>query len=159
MFDGDFPRDADRAVVSRLYQQLLAAASGLPQDRLYVLVDPTIEDPLAHARRRGQAVALPLDRSRFLAEHCPYLLELGDRPAGYVLSHPWRYGSLPALNAPLGALPADADALKAAGAIGAVEVYPADHGWTVPDSPAYNKAQADRAYATFLAMLESVTNA
>ncbi|MFY3455627.1 DUF4123 domain-containing protein [Achromobacter xylosoxidans] len=78
MFDGDFPRDADRAAVSRLYQQLLAAASGLPQDRLYVLVDPTIEDPLAHARRRGQAVALPLDRSRFLTEHCPYLLELGE---------------------------------------------------------------------------------
>lgn len=38
-----------------------------------------------------------------------YLLELGDRPAGYVLSHPWRYGSLPALNALLGQLPADAD--------------------------------------------------
>lgn len=34
-----------------------------------------------------------------------YLLELGEKPAGYVLSHPWRYGSLPALNSRLGQLP------------------------------------------------------
>lgn len=34
-----------------------------------------------------------------------YLLEVGERPAGYVLSHPWRAGAPPALNAPLGALP------------------------------------------------------
>lgn len=51
------------------------------------------------------------------------------------------------------------DALKASGAVGTVEVYPADHGWTVPDSPAYEKAQAERAYATFLAMLQSLANA
>lgn len=38
-----------------------------------------------------------------------YLLEIGERPAGYVLSHPWRRGSLPALNTLLGELPADAD--------------------------------------------------
>jgi GNAT superfamily N-acetyltransferase len=38
-----------------------------------------------------------------------YLLEIGERPAGYVLSHPWRQGSLPALNTLLGALPTDAD--------------------------------------------------
>lgn len=38
-----------------------------------------------------------------------YLLELGEKPAGYVLSHPWRYGGLPALNAPLAALPAAPD--------------------------------------------------
>ncbi len=38
-----------------------------------------------------------------------YLLEIGERPAGYVLSHPWRSGSLPALNTLLGELPADAD--------------------------------------------------
>jgi GNAT superfamily N-acetyltransferase len=37
------------------------------------------------------------------------LLEAGGASAGYVLSHPWRLGSLPALNARLGALPADAD--------------------------------------------------
>lgn len=51
------------------------------------------------------------------------------------------------------------DALKAAGAIGVAEVYPADHGWTVPDSPAYDKTQAERAYATFLAMLQAMQNA
>lgn len=38
-----------------------------------------------------------------------YLLEVSEKPAGYVLSHPWRLGSLPALNALLGALPEDAD--------------------------------------------------
>ena len=38
-----------------------------------------------------------------------YLLEINERPAGYVLSHPWRYGALPALNSLLGELPADAD--------------------------------------------------
>lgn len=38
-----------------------------------------------------------------------YLLEVGEKPAGYVLSHPWRSGSLPALNTLLGELPADAD--------------------------------------------------
>lgn len=37
------------------------------------------------------------------------LLEVGGEPAGYILSHPWRFGSLPALNARLGAIPADAD--------------------------------------------------
>ena len=37
------------------------------------------------------------------------LLELNGAPAGYVLSHPWRFGQLPALNALLGAMPADAD--------------------------------------------------
>ena len=48
------------------------------------------------------------ERQQLYRNGC-YLLELGDRPAGYVLSHPWRYGSLPALNALLGELPADAD--------------------------------------------------
>ncbi|MCP8883046.1 GNAT family N-acetyltransferase [Devosia sp. XJ19-1] len=38
-----------------------------------------------------------------------YLLEIGERPAGYVLSHPWTRGCLPALNALLGEIPADAD--------------------------------------------------
>ncbi len=38
-----------------------------------------------------------------------YLLEIGERPAGYVLSHPWRYGALPKLNSLLEAIPADAD--------------------------------------------------
>ncbi len=38
-----------------------------------------------------------------------YLLEVGEKPAGYVLSHPWKHGDLPALDALLGAIPADAD--------------------------------------------------
>jgi ribosomal protein S18 acetylase RimI-like enzyme len=38
-----------------------------------------------------------------------YLLEIGERPAGYILSHPWRFGTLPALNSLLGDIPADAD--------------------------------------------------
>ena len=38
-----------------------------------------------------------------------YLLEVSEKPAGYVLSHPWTLGSLPALNALLGALPEKPD--------------------------------------------------
>ena len=38
-----------------------------------------------------------------------YLLEIGDRPAGYVLSHPWRFGQVPALDTPLGQIPEGAD--------------------------------------------------
>ena len=41
--------------------------------------------------------------------HGTYLLEVNERPAGYVLSHPWRFGDLPQLNTLLGDLPADAD--------------------------------------------------
>ncbi len=37
------------------------------------------------------------------------LLEVGDRPAGYVFSHPFRARSIPALDALLDELPADAD--------------------------------------------------
>jgi GNAT superfamily N-acetyltransferase len=37
------------------------------------------------------------------------LLTVAGEPAGYVISHPWRTGSLPALNALLGAIPAEAD--------------------------------------------------
>jgi GNAT superfamily N-acetyltransferase len=37
-----------------------------------------------------------------------YLLEIGERPAGYVLSHPWRAGNLPPLNSRLGEIPGDA---------------------------------------------------
>jgi ribosomal protein S18 acetylase RimI-like enzyme len=48
------------------------------------------------------------ERQRLYPAGC-YLLEVGDRPAGYVLSHPWRLGSLPALNSLIGALPDPAD--------------------------------------------------
>ena len=38
-----------------------------------------------------------------------YLLEVNERPAGYVLSHPWRSGTLPALNTLLDVLPEGSD--------------------------------------------------
>jgi carboxymethylenebutenolidase len=45
--------------------------------------------------------------------------------------------------------PGDKDTLRgaaqAAGKTAEVVVYPADHGWSVPDSPVYNKQQADLA--------------
>lgn len=44
------------------------------------------------------------------------------------------------------------NAAAAAGAMAEVEVYPADHGWCVPDSPVYNQAQADRAWERMLAL-------
>ncbi len=50
-----------------------------------------------------------LAERRQLYHHGAYLLEVNERPAGYVLSHPWTLGAVPPLNAPLGALPAAAD--------------------------------------------------
>jgi carboxymethylenebutenolidase len=41
-------------------------------------------------------------------------------------------------------------AAEAAGRPAEVEVYKADHGWTVPDSPVYNQAEADRAWERLL---------
>jgi carboxymethylenebutenolidase len=38
------------------------------------------------------------------------------------------------------------------GAPAEIEVYPADHGWCVPDSPVYDAAQAERAWARLLAL-------
>ena len=37
------------------------------------------------------------------------LLELDGVPSGYLLSHPWHSGTMPALNSLLGAIPPDAD--------------------------------------------------
>lgn len=52
--------------------------------------------------------------------------------------------------------PTDKDAFRAAAAAAGrpaeIEVYPADHGWCVPDGPAYNQAEADRAWARLLAL-------
>lgn len=51
--------------------------------------------------------------------------------------------------------PTDKDALRAAattaGAEAEIEVYPADHGWCVPDSPSYDRAEAERAWDRLLA--------
>jgi carboxymethylenebutenolidase len=38
------------------------------------------------------------------------------------------------------------------GANAEIEVYPADHGWCVPDSPVYDQVQAERAWQRLLAL-------
>jgi carboxymethylenebutenolidase len=43
-------------------------------------------------------------------------------------------------------------AAAAAGRPATVEVYHADHGWTVPDSPVYNKDEAERGWSNLLAL-------
>lgn len=43
-------------------------------------------------------------------------------------------------------------AAEAAGRPATVEVYRADHGWTVPDSPVYNEVEANRAWSNLLAL-------
>ncbi|MDP1730635.1 MAG: GNAT family N-acetyltransferase [Devosia sp.] len=48
------------------------------------------------------------ERQRLYRNGC-YILEIGEKPAGYVLSHPWRSGLLPALNVMLGQIPAVPD--------------------------------------------------
>lgn len=51
--------------------------------------------------------------------------------------------------------PTDKDKLRAAadaaGVKAEIEVYKGDHGWTVPDSPVYNEAEAERAWSRLLA--------
>jgi carboxymethylenebutenolidase len=41
---------------------------------------------------------------------------------------------------------------EAFGDVAEVEVYPADHGWVPPDSPRYDEAQAEKAWARLLAL-------
>lgn len=52
--------------------------------------------------------------------------------------------------------PGDKDALRAAATAAGrnveVEVYRADHGWTVPDSPSFDVDEADRAWERLLAL-------
>jgi GNAT superfamily N-acetyltransferase len=50
-----------------------------------------------------------LAERQHLYRHGAYLLEVNERPAGYVLSHPWMLGQLPVLDALLGDLPAKPD--------------------------------------------------
>ncbi|MGJ3627623.1 dienelactone hydrolase family protein [Sphingomonas sp. MMS24-JH45] len=56
--------------------------------------------------------------------------------------------------------PGDKDALRAAFAAvkrpAEIEVYPANHGWRPPDSPAYDKVQAERAWARQLVLLKTL---
>ena len=59
--------------------------------------------------------------------------------------------------------PAEKDQLKAAaeaaGRPAEIEVYQGDHGWTVPDSPVYNEAEAERAWTRLLALYEGALKA
>lgn len=52
--------------------------------------------------------------------------------------------------------PGDKETLKtaatAAGRPAEIEVYPADHGWCVPDAPAFDQAEADRAWERLLVL-------
>lgn len=50
-----------------------------------------------------------------------------------------------------GDAPALEEAARAAGTDAEIEVYAADHGWCVPDSPAYDQAEAERAWGRLLA--------
>ena len=56
--------------------------------------------------------------------------------------------------------PGDKDALRAAAAAAhrpaEVEVYAADHGWTVPDAPSYSAAEAERAWTRMLALFATL---
>lgn len=55
--------------------------------------------------------------------------------------------------------PGDKTALRqaadAAGTTAEIEVYPADHGWCVPDSPSYNQPEAERAWTRLLAVYKA----
>ncbi|MFN3389280.1 MAG: dienelactone hydrolase family protein [Allosphingosinicella sp.] len=48
------------------------------------------------------------------------------------------------------------DAAAAAGRPAEIEVYPADHGWTVIDSPAYDAAAAERAWTRMSALFATL---
>ena len=49
-----------------------------------------------------------------------------------------------------------AAAAKAAGRPAEIAVYAADHGWTVPDTPIYDKAEAERAWSRLLALFATL---
>lgn len=48
------------------------------------------------------------------------------------------------------------DAAAAAGVPAEVEVFPADHGWCVPDSPVYDPEQAERAWQRMTALFKTL---
>ena len=47
------------------------------------------------------------------------------------------------------------EAASAAGTQAEIEVYDADHGWCVPDSPSYDQAEAERAWGQLLALYKA----
>lgn len=74
----------------------------------------TLDLPTVEAIAAAVHPDFPEDASVFAERQRLYpagtrLLELGGVPSGYILTHPWRFRQLPALNSLLGAIPADAD--------------------------------------------------
>lgn len=74
----------------------------------------TIDLPDVEAIAAEVHPAFPEDMAVFVERQRLYpdgarLLEFDGVASGYILSHPWRFGDLPALNSLLGAIPADAD--------------------------------------------------
>jgi len=74
----------------------------------------TLDLPAVEAIAEKVHPAFPEDLSVFIERQRLYpdgsrVLELDGVASGYVVAHPWRYKSLPALNSQLGAIPPDAD--------------------------------------------------
>lgn len=77
---------------------------------------PLASDDIAAVSKIAAAVhpgffeedAVFADRVALAPQGC-WLLEADEGPLGYVLSHPWRLGDIPALNTTLGSLPVPAD--------------------------------------------------
>ncbi len=74
----------------------------------------TLDLPAVEAIAAAAHPAFPEDVAVFAERLQLYpdgsrFLELDGRPAGYLISHPWRFGTIPALNSRIGALPAAAD--------------------------------------------------
>ncbi len=70
---------------------------------------PAVEAIAAAVHKDFYEAPEVLAEKRRLYPNGAHLLEIGERPVGYVLSHPWRSRSIPALNELLGEIPADAD--------------------------------------------------
>ena len=66
---------------------------------------PAVESIAAAVHPAFPESADVLAEKHRLYHHGAYLLEVNEKPAGYVLSHPWRLDDLPALDRLLGALP------------------------------------------------------
>lgn len=74
----------------------------------------TLDLPAVETIAAAVHPAFPEDLAVFVERLALYpegarFLEMNGQPAGYVLAHPWRDGTLPNLNALLGALPDAAD--------------------------------------------------
>jgi ribosomal protein S18 acetylase RimI-like enzyme len=70
---------------------------------------PAVEEIAAAVHPAFPESAEVLAEKQSLYHNGAYLLEVNERPAGYVLSHPWRLDDLPPLDRLLGALPPEPD--------------------------------------------------